>query len=159
MGDRLKPFSDRVFVSIREGQRRQNWARSFPQIYDRTPYLGPLSGLFSALCSNPEAAWLCVACDMPFVTKCLFRQLVEERDPACPATVVYNPEVDLYEPLLGIYEPSFLPRIFWNLSEGNVSLQQIHREVETKPVIVEDSQQLESVDTPSEYLKAWRAFE
>ena len=41
----------------------------FPQIVDRQPGIGPIAGISAALLEHPKAAWLVLACDLPFLTE------------------------------------------------------------------------------------------
>ena len=40
-----------------------------PQIVDRQPGIGPIAGISAALLEHPKAAWLVLACELPFLTE------------------------------------------------------------------------------------------
>ena len=65
--DLLSEFTAATFVSVRPDQRDEELRRTLPQIVDRHPGIGPLAGIEAALLSHPKAAWLVVACDLPFI--------------------------------------------------------------------------------------------
>src|SRR5262245_39799229 len=50
-----------TFVSVRPDQRAEQLRAQFPQIVDRQPGLGPISGISAALIEHPKAAWLVLA--------------------------------------------------------------------------------------------------
>ena len=58
----------------------------FPQIVDRQPGLGPIAGISAALQEHPKAAWLVLACDLPFLTETRCAHLIAHRDPSRLAT-------------------------------------------------------------------------
>src|SRR5690606_10092214 len=82
----IAPFCVATFVSVRADQREDPIRSKFPQIVDRQPGSGPLAGISAALIEHPKAAWLVVACDLPFITGPTTRQLLEGRDPQRVAT-------------------------------------------------------------------------
>ena len=67
---------------------------------------GPLAGLEAAFNQSPDAAWLVIACDLPFLTDSVLRELAEQRDPTCDATCFTSRFDGKPEPLCTIYEPS-----------------------------------------------------
>src|SRR6185437_15910850 len=57
---------EKAFVSVRPGQSDSVRAR-FEQIVDTHDGLGPIAGILAAQARHPEAAWLVLACDLPFL--------------------------------------------------------------------------------------------
>ena len=70
-----------VFVSVRAGQAADPSRARYPLIVDSVPGEGPIVGIRSALAARPEAAWLVLACDLPFLSDAALSQLLAERDP------------------------------------------------------------------------------
>src|SRR5690606_24076484 len=70
-----------TFVSVRPDQRDEPTRAKFPQIVDAQPGIGPIAGIAAALQQHPKAAWLVVACDLPFITREVLEQLIAQRDP------------------------------------------------------------------------------
>lgn len=103
--DLLAPFCNSTFVSVREEQREEPLRARFPQIVDRQPGLGPIAGIAAALSEHPQAAWLVVACDLPFLTPSLLRHLTTHRDPRRSVTAYRSSHDGLPEPLCAIWEP------------------------------------------------------
>ena len=76
----------RVFVSVRASQTDDPTRAQRPMIVDSVAGDGPTVGLRSALAAYPEAAWLVLACDLPFLSDAALSQLLRERDAARVAT-------------------------------------------------------------------------
>ena len=100
----LHEFCPDVRVSVRPDQ-----AAGLPEgltpLPDTFLNLGPLSGLLSAFQADPNAAWLVLACDLPFLSRTTLEYLVANRQPARAATALRSPWNDLPEPLVTIWEP------------------------------------------------------
>jgi molybdenum cofactor guanylyltransferase len=89
-----------TYVSCRQDQ---NFAAQ--RIEDVFLNMGPVGGILSAMGQHPEAAWLVVAVDMPFLETAHLERLVLDRQSLKIATAYLNPLNKLPEPLLAIYEP------------------------------------------------------
>lgn len=101
----LDAFVERCFVSVRPDQVDDPLRRRFPQIVDRQENLGPLAGILAAQHAHPQAAWLVIACDLPFLDDESLRHLIAQRDRSAPATAYRSAHDGLPEPLCSIYEP------------------------------------------------------
>ena len=64
---------------------------------------GPLAGVLGALRSNPNAAWLIVACDQPWISQEAITWLVKQRQSDKVAVMPRDPSRP--QPFPGIYEP------------------------------------------------------
>ena len=62
----LAPFVARAFVSVRPDQRDDPTRAGLPADR-RSRRLGPIAGIIAAQAAHPEAAWLVLACDLPFL--------------------------------------------------------------------------------------------
>ena len=100
----LGEFCSDVRVSVRPDQ-----AASLPAGLTALPdtflNLGPLGGVLSAFQADPNAAWLVLACDLPFLTRTTLEFLVAHRQPARAATALRSPWNEFPEPLITIWEP------------------------------------------------------
>lgn len=103
--DLLAPFCASTFVSVRDEQREEPLRARFPQIADHQPGIGPIAGITAALSEHPQAAWLVIACDLPFLTSSLLRHLTTHRDPGRSVTAYRSSHDGLPEPLCAIWEP------------------------------------------------------
>ena len=94
---------ERTFLSLRRDQEYPEVKATV--IYDRDEFRGPFNGLLSAHHRFPEAAWLVIACDLPFIDIETLRQLIAARDPGKLATALATQKSGLPEPLAAIWEP------------------------------------------------------
>lgn len=100
----LKAVCSEVYVSQRKEQ-------SFPlpegieRIEDSVEAVkGPLCGILSAMAAKPEAHWLVLACDLPFLQKRTLEKLIKEFKSETPQLTAYRSAHDeLPEPLCAIY--------------------------------------------------------
>ena len=106
-----------VFVSCRAEQAAEMPAGLVP-LPDTFLGLGPLGGILSAFRHNPDAAWLVLACDLPFLTADTLRELVAGRQPGRLATAFQSPGNEFPEPLITIFEPRAYPELLRFLSLG-----------------------------------------
>lgn len=93
-----------TFVSCNTNQAKE-LETELPYLDDRFLNLGPKGGILTALQYNPNAAWLAVACDLPFLSQATLQYLVQHRDPTKMATAFYDSDGKFPEPLLTIWEP------------------------------------------------------
>ena len=75
-----------------------------PAIVDRHDGAGPIAGIAAAQHDYPAAAWLVVACDLPFLGDATIEALIAARG-AHPVTAFRSSHDGLPEPLCAIYEP------------------------------------------------------
>jgi molybdopterin-guanine dinucleotide biosynthesis protein A len=104
--DLLSKFCAATFVSVRPDQREDPSRAGLPQIIDRQPGIGPIAGISAALLEHPKAAWLVLACDLPFLTGQTLQYLIAHRDPHKVATAYRSAHDNLPEPLCAIWEPA-----------------------------------------------------
>ncbi|MBR7720277.1 NTP transferase domain-containing protein [Hymenobacter properus] len=100
----LAEFCPDVRVSVRPDQAADLPA-GLKALPDTFLGLGPLGGILSAFQADPNAAWLVLACDLPFLTRDTLEYLVSNRQPARMATSFRSPWDDFPEPLVSIWEP------------------------------------------------------
>ena len=75
--------SDR-FVSVRPDQVGDPVRAQHPQIVDGPEGLGPAAGILAAQRAHPQAAWLVLACDLPFLVPERFRAELAPSAPRRP---------------------------------------------------------------------------
>ncbi|HEX2495054.1 MAG TPA: NTP transferase domain-containing protein, partial [Steroidobacter sp.] len=95
----LQSLCTATFISVRPDQRNDAARAHFPQIIDRLSGVGPIAGISAALQEHPKAAWLVLACDLPFVSEATLQFLIEQRDPQRIATAYRSAHDGLPEPL------------------------------------------------------------
>ncbi|MGI4866927.1 MAG: NTP transferase domain-containing protein [Janthinobacterium lividum] len=138
-----------VFVSCRAEQATELPVGLQP-LPDTFLGLGPLSGILSAFRKDPNAAWLVLACDLPFLTADTLRQLVAGRQPSRLATAFQSPGNEFPEPLITIFEPRAYPELlrFLGLGYSCPRKMLINSDVEVLPTPANDA--LRNVNTPAE---------
>jgi molybdopterin-guanine dinucleotide biosynthesis protein A len=146
-----------VFVSVRAEQAAELPAGLQP-LPDTFLGLGPLGGILSAFRHDPNAAWLVLACDLPFLTADVLRQLVAGRQPARLATAFRSPGNEFPEPLITIFEPRAYPELlrFLGLGYSCPRKMLINSDVEVLPT--PGGEALRNVNTPAEREAAEQAL-
>jgi len=146
----LAPFCQDVHVSCRPDQVVELEYAGLRPLPDTFADLGPLSGILSALRLDPNAAWLVVACDLPFLSADTLAHLVQQRQPARLATAFQSPENEWPEPLITIWEPASYPQLLRFLGLGYSCPRKtlINSDVAVLPAPA--PQELRNVNTPEE---------
>lgn len=105
-GGLLKKFCAKVFISNREDQSGRDEKTGYIQIHDTAPFvdIGPIGGILSAMSAHPDASWLVLAVDLPFVNEEVLRHLLGNRDLKKMATAYISSSDGLPEPLCAVYE-------------------------------------------------------
>ncbi|GAB4016664.1 NTP transferase domain-containing protein [Spirosoma koreense] len=142
----LKPYCSLVFWSVNATQNQDLNNTDQLRIVDAYDLPGPLNGILSAFQYNPEAAWFVVACDMPLLTTRSLDALVNARNPAKQATVFYDSDGQLPEPLLGIYEPVFGPIIQQAVAQGAYSPRQLLQQNSVQLLTAPDIRELANIN-------------
>ncbi len=133
------------YVSCRTEQY-ENYTR----ITDKFEGLGPFGAIASAFQTDPNVAWLVVACDLPLVNAAVFKELISKRNPAKIATAFHNEETNFPDPLITLWEPKAYMRLMEFLALGYSCPRKvlIHSDVEV--IHPSDSAILKNVNTPEE---------
>ena len=93
-------------------------ARADGTVTDRFLGFGPLGAICSAFITDPDAAWLVLACDLPLFDAATLDDLLAARAPGRTATAVRATDRSFPEPLVALYEPRAYPRLLEFLSLG-----------------------------------------
>jgi len=154
--DLLAPFCARVFISTRPDQGKQPGYERLAQIQDLPQFtgIGPLGGILSAMTTYPQAAWLVLACDLPFVTQETIRYLLEHRDPEKSATAFISTHDGLPEPLCAVWEAGNLEQAGQWLQQGIQCPRKLLAKSGVCLVEQKDPHWLDNVNDPKEYKKA-----
>ncbi|MDU0369871.1 NTP transferase domain-containing protein [Hymenobacter endophyticus] len=146
----LAPFCQDVHVSCRPDQVTELEYAGLRPLPDTFADLGPLSGLLSAFRLDPNAAWLVVACDLPFLSAATLQHLLENRHAGRMATAFQSPENEWPEPLITIWEPRSYGTLLRFLSLGYSCPRKslINSDIELLPAPA--PQELRNVNTPEE---------
>jgi molybdenum cofactor guanylyltransferase len=146
----LEPHVDRSFVSVRPGQDDPIRAR-FAQIVDTRENLGPIAGIMAAQARYPDAAWLVLACDLPFLDGATLEHLLRARRPEGPATAFRSSHDGLPEPLCAIYEPSSRAAIAAHVASGKQCPRKFLINANAHLIDEPNPRALDNINTPEEY--------
>jgi molybdopterin-guanine dinucleotide biosynthesis protein A len=149
----------RVFVSVRASQTDDPTRAQRPMIVDSVAGDGPTVGLRSALAAYPEAAWLVLACDLPFLSDAALSQLLRERDAARVATAYRSAHDGLPEPLCAIWEPAAATALAAYQAGGGHCPRKFLIRHATHLLEPLDRRALDNVNTPEEYARALAALD
>lgn len=149
--DLLSLSCERVFLSNREEQSRNSGHRDLPQIHDAFLDVGPLGGILSAMVLHPGAAWLVVACDLPFISAETIETLIRRRHPFKVATAYQSAHDGLPEPLCAIYEPKGCARLLQFLGDGCTCPRKILIHSEIQLLQQSNRGSLDNVNDSEEY--------
>lgn len=153
--DLLQPFCEKVFISCSK-QQDGFILPAYQTIVDEEKYsgIGPMAALLSAFEQHPDAAFLVVGCDYPFLRKKHLQNLVEARIGLDDAVFFCNPETKIEEPLVCIYENSAHKKLLDNFYMEKYSLRYFLREANTCMLFPNSFDFLQSVDSIESYHKA-----
>lgn len=150
----LENFCEKVYISARDEEQAE--AIGFPAIIDKFIGLGPYGGILSALMENPNAAWLVVAVDLPFLDEKTIGQLVKERSLSKTATCFIDRHEEWPEPLITIWEPRAYPILLNFLANGYSCPRKALINSDVKIITERDVKALTNVNHPEDYEKAVR---
>jgi molybdopterin-guanine dinucleotide biosynthesis protein A len=154
----LQPHVERVFVSVRPDQTNDPIRARFEQIVDTESNLGPIAGIMAAQAKHPNAAWLVLACDLPFLDEGTLTTLIAARDPQRLATAFRSSHDVLPEPLCAIYEPASREAILAHVASGKNCPRKFLINSDVKLLDEPNPHALDNVNTPDEYGSAVAAL-
>ncbi len=125
-----------------------------PVIKDRLTDMGPFGAIVSAFMHDPDAAWLVLACDLPFINEASLQRLLSQRYPSGVATAFKAVERPFPEPLITIYEPKAYGRFLEFMSLGYSCPRKVIINSDVRVLDLEDETVIENVNTPEELEKA-----
>jgi molybdenum cofactor guanylyltransferase len=152
MADLLRPFCREVFISCRAGQR-EAVSEKYQVLEDSFTGLGPFGAILSAFRSDPDAAWLVLASDLPLLDAKTLAQLHTNRRPAAIATTFEGDDA-LPEPLITIWEPKSYPLLLANLAEGITCPRKLLINNDTYIIKASNPKALMNVNTPEQAREA-----
>jgi molybdenum cofactor guanylyltransferase len=142
---------ERAFVSVRQDQTEDAGRAKYPCIVDRGDVEGPIAGIAAALAAHADAAWLVLACDLPFLGAHTLDFLIASRDPAREATAFRSSHDGLPEPLCAIYEPRALGGVRAHIASGRNCPRKFLINADTRLLDQPDPRALDNVNTVAEY--------
>jgi molybdopterin-guanine dinucleotide biosynthesis protein A len=110
---------------------------------------GPGAGILSAHLYKPEAAWLVLACDFPFIDYKSIEDLISQRKANGFSTAYRHPDGTI-EPLFAIWEPETLVHFYGQFKMGNKSPRKALEEAQATTSIPENPRTLVNINSPIE---------
>jgi molybdopterin-guanine dinucleotide biosynthesis protein A len=151
----LRSHCERVFVSVRADQRTETVRAAMPQIVDGHAGIGPIAGIAAAQAAHPAAAWLVLACDLPFVDDAGLSTLIDARRPDRAITAYRSTHDGLPEPLCAIYEPASAPAVRAAIAAGRHCPRKLVI-ASGVPLLTQEAASLGNVNTPEDFAAASR---
>ena len=156
--DLVSAVCERSFVSVRADQAGDALRNQLPQIVDRVSVGGPIAGILSALLIHREAAWLVLACDLPFVDSATLRHLLLNRDTARIGTAYRSAHDGLPEPLCAIFEPHALGPMEDFVAAGSACPRKFLTYSQAHTLELPRADALDNVNTAEEWAAARQAL-
>jgi molybdopterin-guanine dinucleotide biosynthesis protein A len=150
----LEPLVARTFVSVRADQQGDPQRAAHACIADVLPELGPIGGIHAALHAYPDAAWLVLACDLPFLDAATLQQLIAARDPQRLATAFRSSHDGKPEPLCAIYEPASRGPVDAWIASGQRCPRGFLAAADVALLTLRTPQALDNINTADEYRDA-----
>ncbi len=144
----------KVFVSVRADQMLDPTRAQRPMIVDSVSSEGPIVGIRSALAAHPRAAWLVLACDLPFLSDAAIEALLRYRDTSRFATAYRSAHDGLPEPLCAIWEPSAAQALKDYQAAGGHCPRKFLIRYGAHLLDLPDPRALDNVNTPEDYARA-----
>jgi len=151
--DLLSQYVEKVYVSSREGQIEGD-AQNIEQIHDIFVNQGPMGGVLSSMAYDPKAAWLVVACDLPFLDEECITNLINQRNHLKFATCYSSSTDFLPEPLCAIYEPKTRMRLMQFMSYGIRCPREVFIHSDVQYLSLVNKNALNNINHFHEYQKA-----
>lgn len=151
MAELLSGFCEKTFISCRPDQVKELAAGVYPPLEDTFTGLGPFGAITSAFRSNPNAAWLVVACDLPLLGEAGIRQLIKNRNTSKIATAFNSPVNQFPEPLVAIWEPRSYPALLQFLALGYACPRKVLINTDIARMDIEKPEELSNVNDPEAY--------
>ena len=149
MAQIVNQYAEETFLSLRKEQVGKVES-SFQSIEDAFLGLGPFGGILSAFQRTPNAAWLTVACDLPYLSASTIAYLIANRDPRKLATCFHNSDTQFPEPLITIWEPRAYPIMLEFLSMGYSCPRKVLINSDVLQLDLKDIQEIKNVNTPED---------
>jgi molybdopterin-guanine dinucleotide biosynthesis protein A len=151
----LSSHCEQVFVSYAD-KAAVHEDEQLPIVLDTFTGLGPYGGILSAFQYNPNAAWITLACDLPYLSAETIAYLVQHRNPSKIATAFMDSENKFPEPLITIWEPRAYPVLLQFLSQGYSCPRKVLINSDVALLQVPDVGDLQNVNHPEERDAAMR---
>ena len=137
-------------VSCRPEQAEDSRLQGHSLLPDRFLDVGPMGGLLTAMHQDPEAAWLVLSCDLPLLGREAVQTLIRRRNPFRVATTFLEPDNELPEPLIAIWEPKARGYLHRYLGELRACPRKLLIDAPIEGILPEDPDVLRNINRPEE---------
>ena len=151
--DLIIQFCVSTYISISK-HNVPNDTSKYPTIADTFIGLGPYGGILSAFREDPNAAWLTIACDLPYLDTETLTQLIKARNPSKVATCFYNQETDFPEPHITIWEPRAYAILLDYLAQGYSCPRKVLINSHIEMIKMDNPIKMKNANTPGERKEA-----
>jgi molybdopterin-guanine dinucleotide biosynthesis protein A len=158
LNDLLLKYCDNVFHSCRAEQSAEEHLKKYSQIHDKYLGFGPTGGILSAFSKDSEAAWLVVACDLPFLNESTIEKLINNRNHLKVATCFENPLKKWPEPLCTIYEPKAKLMLGYSLSIGKPCPRKVLFNSSIELIKLDNPEALDNANTNEQYQEIYKSL-
>ena len=145
----LSKFCSEVYISCRPDQV-DSIKSNFNPLPDTFSGLGPFGGITSAFRHDPNAAWLAIACDLPYLGEDTLDFLISKRNPSKIATSFWDSDHKFPEPLVTIWEPKAYTEMLYFLSQGYSCPRKVLINSDIELIEAPDIHSLTNVNNPEE---------
>ena len=145
----LESLGLETYVSCRQEQK-DAFDGGTNTIADSFLDLGPYGALLSAFRSDPNAAWLSIACDLPLLNVTHMSKLIAAVDYSKLATSYHNPTTNWPEPMVTIWMPKAYPILLQFLSQGYSCPRKVLINSDVKQLYEDDTSFLHNANTPED---------
>ena len=149
--DLVAPHVATAYVSARADQAEDADKKALPLIHDVYLGMGPTGGLLSAMHVDPGAAWLVIACDLPYLERLTIETLLSGRNPFKVATAFISAHDGFPEPLCAVYEPKARYRLHQFVGLGYNCPRKAMINSNVQLLQQKNPKWLDNVNTPEEF--------
>ena len=147
----------RVHTSCRADQLAE--LKDLDPLADKFSPAGPMAALLTAFESDAYAAWLVLACDLPFMDLETIQLLIKNRNPNKIVTAFRSPEDGLPEPLIAIWEPGSQKYLMGAYRNGRRSPRQLMIQQDIHLINASDPLRFLNANDPVSYKEAMKRIE
>lgn len=152
--NQLRDHFDEVLVSANDAHQLRSLGAKV--VADRTPGLGPMEGIASALDASSHELCLVVACDIPRLDLTLARRMLAQAAGADAVVPRLRPPASrggepLLEPLFAVYRKSTARHIQHLLDDGVRQVRELFSHCRTRFIDMDDGFALANLNTEEDY--------
>ena len=148
--DLLKEYCSQVFLSKRDDQKAYKDLAFINDCHEFASH-GPLGGILSAMKAYPDASWLVIACDLPYITEETIKILLANRNSQKIATAFISTQDSLPEPLCTLWEGHGYSSILKFYNDATYCPRKVLIKSDVCLIKQKDPHWLDNINTPEEY--------